>query len=103
MKLPDKHGGVMVNGSVRLELRNVAIGVSAAAWQLAREGVRAREHARAPFGHGEQGSAPSGAGACEHNAWRRKRTARRGQGRAVRFDKGGANASTHAMSRLGFA
>jgi hypothetical protein len=67
MKLPDEHGGEMVNGSMRLELRGVAIGVSAAAWQLAREGVRAREHARAPFGQGEQGSAPSGAGARELN------------------------------------
>jgi hypothetical protein len=35
MKLPDKHGSVMVNGSVWLELRGVTIGVSAAAWQLA--------------------------------------------------------------------
>jgi chorismate-pyruvate lyase len=103
MKLPDKHSGVMVNGSVRLELRDVAIGVSAAVWQLAREGVRAREHARAPFGQGEQGSAPLGAGAREHNAWRRKRTAQRGQGRAARFDKGGTNTSTRARSRLGFA
>jgi hypothetical protein len=29
MKLPDEHGGAMVNGSVRLELRDVATGVSA--------------------------------------------------------------------------
>jgi hypothetical protein len=35
MKLPDKHGGAKVNGSVRLELRGVATGVPAAAWQLA--------------------------------------------------------------------
>jgi hypothetical protein len=35
MKLPNKHGGVTVNGSVRLELRDVATGVSAVAWQLA--------------------------------------------------------------------
>jgi hypothetical protein len=35
MKLPDVHGSTMVNGSVQLELRGVAIGVSAAAWQLA--------------------------------------------------------------------
>jgi hypothetical protein len=49
MKLPDEQGGAMVNGSVRLELCGVATGVSAAAWQLACEGVRAREHARAPF------------------------------------------------------
>jgi hypothetical protein len=47
MKLPDEHGGVMVNGSVRLELRGVATGVSAVVWQLACKGVRAREHARA--------------------------------------------------------
>jgi hypothetical protein len=53
MKLPDKHSGVMVNGSVRLDLHDVATGVSAAAWPLAREGVRAREHACAPFGQGE--------------------------------------------------
>jgi hypothetical protein len=33
MKLPDEHGGAMVNGSVRLELRGVATGVSAVAWQ----------------------------------------------------------------------
>jgi hypothetical protein len=64
MKLPDEHGGAMVNGSVRLELRDVAIGVPAAAWQLACEGVCAREHARAPFGQGEQGSTPLGAGTC---------------------------------------
>jgi hypothetical protein len=54
MKLLDEHGGAMVNGSVRLELRGVATGVSTAAWQLACEGVRAR----APFGQGEQGSTP---------------------------------------------
>jgi hypothetical protein len=35
MKLPDEHGGAMVNGSVWLELRGVTIGVSAATWQLA--------------------------------------------------------------------
>jgi hypothetical protein len=68
MKLPDEHGGAMVNGSVRLELRGVATGVSAAAWQLACEGVHAREHARAPFGQGEQGSTPAGAGVREQNA-----------------------------------
>jgi hypothetical protein len=55
MKLPDEHGGAKVNGSVRLELRGVAIGVSAATWQLSCEGVCAREHAHAPFGQGEQG------------------------------------------------
>jgi hypothetical protein len=32
MKFSDEHGGTMVNGSVRLELRGVATGVSAAAW-----------------------------------------------------------------------
>jgi hypothetical protein len=68
MKLPDEHGSVMVNGSVRLELRDVATGVSVAVWQLACEGVRAREHARAPLGQGEQGSTPSGAGVREQNA-----------------------------------
>jgi hypothetical protein len=68
MKLPDEHDGAMVNSSVLLELRVVATGVSAAAWQLACEGVRAREHARAPFGQGEQGLTPSGAGVHEHNA-----------------------------------
>jgi hypothetical protein len=68
MKLPDKHGGAMVNGSVRLELHGVVTGVSAAAWQLTCEGVRAREHAHAPFGQGEQGSTPSGAGVREQNA-----------------------------------
>jgi hypothetical protein len=68
MKLPNEHDGAMVNGSVRLELRGVATGVSATAWQLACEGVRAREHARAPFGQGEQGSTPSGAGVREQNA-----------------------------------
>jgi hypothetical protein len=67
MKLPDKHGGVMVNGSVRLELRDVATGVSAVAWQLACEGVHACEHARAPFGQGKQGSTPAGAGVREQN------------------------------------
>jgi hypothetical protein len=68
MKLPNEHGGAMVNGSVRLELRDVATGVSAAAWQLTCEGVRAREHAHAPFGQGEQGSTPAGAGVREQNA-----------------------------------
>jgi hypothetical protein len=68
MKLPDEHDDAKVNGSVRLELRSVATGVSAAAWQLACEGVRAREHVRAPFGHGEQGSTPAGAGVPEQNA-----------------------------------
>jgi hypothetical protein len=67
MKLPDEHGGAKVNCSVRLELRSVATGVSAAAWQLACEGVRAREHARAPFGQEEQGSTPAGAGVREQN------------------------------------
>jgi hypothetical protein len=68
MKLPDEHGGAMVNGLVRLELCGVATVVSAAAWQLACEGVRAREHARAPFRQGEQGSTPSGAGVWVQNA-----------------------------------
>jgi hypothetical protein len=68
MKLPDEHGGAMVNGSVQLELRGVATGVSAAAWQLACEGVRACEHARALPGQGEQGSTPSSAGVREQNA-----------------------------------
>jgi hypothetical protein len=68
MKLPDEHGGAMVNDSVRLELRGVATGVSAAAWQLACDCVRAHEHARAPFGQGEQGSTPSSAGVREQNA-----------------------------------
>jgi hypothetical protein len=41
MKLPDEHGGAKVNGSVRLELRGVATGVSAAAGSsLARACVR---------------------------------------------------------------
>jgi hypothetical protein len=66
MKLPD--GGAKVNGSMRLELRGVATGVSAAAWQLACEGVRAREHARAPFGQGKQGSTPAGEGVREQSA-----------------------------------
>jgi hypothetical protein len=68
MKLPDKHGSVMVNGSVWLELRGVATGVSAAAWQLACEDVRACEHAHAPLGQEEQGSTPAGAGVREQNA-----------------------------------
>jgi hypothetical protein len=68
MKLPEEHGGATVNDSVRLELRGVATGVSVVAWQLACEGVRAREHARAPFGQGEQGSTPLGVGVREHNA-----------------------------------
>jgi hypothetical protein len=68
MKLPDEHGGAKVNGSVRLELRGVATGVSAAAWQLACEGVHAREHACAPFGQGKQGSTPAGVGVREQNA-----------------------------------
>jgi hypothetical protein len=42
--------------------------VSAAAWQLACECVRACEHARAPFGQGEQGSTPSGAGVRVQNS-----------------------------------
>jgi hypothetical protein len=67
MKLPDKHGSTRVNGSVWLELRGVATGVSAAAWQLACKGVRAREHARAPLGQEEQGSTPAGAGVREQN------------------------------------
>jgi hypothetical protein len=53
MKLPNEHDDAMVIGSMRLELRGVAIGVSAAAWQLACEGVRARERARAPLRQGE--------------------------------------------------
>jgi hypothetical protein len=68
MKLPDEHGSAKVNGSVQLELRDVATGVSAAAWQLACEGVRAREHARAPFGQEEQGSTAAGAGVREQSA-----------------------------------
>jgi hypothetical protein len=68
MNLPDEHGSARANGSVWLELRGVATGVSAAAWQLACEGVRAREHARAPLGQEEQGSTPAGAGVCEQNA-----------------------------------
>jgi hypothetical protein len=67
MKLPNEHGSAMVNGSVRLELCGVATEVPAAAWQLTCEGVRAREHARAPFGQGEQGSTPAGAGVREQN------------------------------------
>jgi hypothetical protein len=67
MKLPDEHGSAKVDGSVQLELRGVATGVSAAAWQLACEGVRAREHARAPFGQEEQGSTPAGTGVREQN------------------------------------
>jgi hypothetical protein len=50
MNLPDEHNSARVNGSVWLELRGVATAVSAAAWQLACEGVCAREHARAPLG-----------------------------------------------------
>jgi hypothetical protein len=68
MKHPDEHDGAKVNGSVQLELRGVVTGVSAAAWQLACKGVRAREYARAPFGQGEQGSTPTGAGVREQNA-----------------------------------
>jgi hypothetical protein len=68
MKLPDEHGGAMVNGSAWLELCGVTTEVFAAAWQLACEGVHAREHARAPFGQGEQGLTPAGAGVCEQNA-----------------------------------
>jgi hypothetical protein len=68
MQLPDEHGGAMVNGLVRLELCGVATGMSAAAWQLACKGVRAREHARAPLGQGEQGSTPSGVVVREQNA-----------------------------------
>jgi hypothetical protein len=67
MKLPDEHDSARVNGSVWLELCGVATGVSAAAWQLACEGVRACEHARAPFGKGEQGSTPASAGVREQN------------------------------------
>jgi hypothetical protein len=67
MKLPNEHGGAMVNDSMRLELRGIATGVSAAAWQLACEGVRAREHARVPLGQGEQGSTPSGVGVREQS------------------------------------
>jgi hypothetical protein len=65
MKLPDEHDSAKVNGSVQLELRGVATGVSAAAWQLACEGVRACEHARAQE---EQGSTPAVAGVREQNA-----------------------------------
>jgi hypothetical protein len=68
MKLPDEHDGAMVSGSVRLELRGVATGVSAAAWQLAPSSAGVREHAHAPFGQGEQGSTPSSAGVREQNA-----------------------------------
>jgi hypothetical protein len=68
MKLLDEHDDAKVNVLVRLELRGIATGVSAAASQLACEGVRAREHARAPFGQGEQGSTPAGAGVREQNA-----------------------------------
>jgi hypothetical protein len=68
MKLPNEHSGAMVNGSVWLELRGVATGVSAVAWQLSCEGVRAREHARAPLGQEEQGSTPAGAGVREQSA-----------------------------------
>jgi hypothetical protein len=68
MKLPDEHGGAMVNGWVPLALRGVATGVSVAAWQLACEGVRVCEHACAPLGQGEQGSTPSGGGVREQNA-----------------------------------
>jgi hypothetical protein len=67
-KLPDEHGGAKVNGSVLLELSDVATGVSAAAWQLACEDVRAREHAHAPLGQEEQGSSPAGAGVREQSA-----------------------------------
>jgi hypothetical protein len=67
MKLLEEHGGATVNDWVRLELRGVETGVSAATWQLACEGVRAREHARAPFGQEEQGSTPLGVGVREHN------------------------------------
>jgi hypothetical protein len=35
MKLPDEHGGAMVNDLVQLELRGVATGVSMVAWRLA--------------------------------------------------------------------
>jgi hypothetical protein len=68
MNLPDEHGSARVNGLVWLELRGVATGVSAAVWQIACEGVRAREHARAPLGQEEQGSTPAGAGVREQNA-----------------------------------
>jgi hypothetical protein len=68
MNLPDEHDNARVNGSVWLELRGVTTGVSAAAWQLACEGVRAREHVRAPFGQGEQGLTPAGVGVREQNA-----------------------------------
>jgi hypothetical protein len=67
MNLPDEHDSARVNGSVWLELHGVATGVSAAAWQLACEGVRAHEHARAPLGQEEQGSTPAGAGVREQN------------------------------------
>jgi hypothetical protein len=39
-KFLTKHGGAVETGSRRLELRGVAIGVSAVAWQLACKGVR---------------------------------------------------------------
>jgi hypothetical protein len=52
---------------VWLELRIVPTGVSAAAWQLACEGVRVRDYAHAPLGQEEQGSTSAGAGVHEQN------------------------------------
>jgi hypothetical protein len=95
MKLPDEHSGAKVNGSVRLELRGVATGVSAAAWQLACEGVRAREHACAPFGQGEQGSTPAGAGVCEQNAG-----SEREQSGAAKVDRDNALRGGDAVLRI---
>jgi hypothetical protein len=92
--LPDKHGDAMVNGSVRLELRGVATGVSAAAWQLACEGVCAREHARASFGQGEQGSTLSGAGVREQNAG-----GKRERPGAAKVDRGNALRGGDAVLR----
>jgi hypothetical protein len=34
MKLPNEHGGAMVNGLVQLQLCGIVTGLSAAAWQL---------------------------------------------------------------------
>jgi hypothetical protein len=85
MKLLNEHGGAMVIGSMQLELRGVAIGVSAAAWQLACEGVRAREHARAPLGQEEQGSTPAGAGVREQSTG-----GEREQSGAVKVDRDNA-------------
>jgi hypothetical protein len=56
MNLPDEHSGAVENGSVRLELRDIATGVFAAAWQLTCEGVRA------PFWTGRAGLDSLGCG-----------------------------------------